>query len=72
MDNGEQSQYQTLCHGAAMYILLGSPARATEALVRAKRTRLNLTTVKQDVDRIVRAARREPGGIFEIRASLSS
>ena len=59
MDSAELTQYRTLCRGAAMYILLGRPARAREALECAKLGRLNLTTVRQDVAAIVQAARQE-------------
>jgi hypothetical protein len=59
MDTAELAQYRTLCRGAAMYILLGRPARAKEALECVKLSRLNLTTVSQDVAAIVQAARQE-------------
>ena len=68
MDNETQNEYRSLVRGAATWILVGKKNLATEALELANLYHLDPTTVRADLEAIVRAERDKKGGVFETLA----
>jgi hypothetical protein len=67
MSTEEQIEYRSHVRGAATYILLGQKNPPISPLQVAEIYKLDLATVRADVDAIVQSERHKVGGAFEAK-----
>ena len=67
MNNDQETEYRKLVRGAATWVLLGKSDGVTDEADLARDYDLDVSTVKADVDAIIKSEHDKVDGVFEVK-----